>query len=130
MELLDRPGSKSTVWKYFGLKSDEEKRPVIDGYAFCRECKSKVAARSGNTSNLITHLPNNHPTIYAAFAKQKTEMTKSQSTALQQKSITEALVSSQPYDRKSKKWTELTNSVTFCIAKDILPMYSMEKPGF
>ena len=48
----------------------------------------------------------------------------------QQKSITEALVSSQPYDRKSKKWMELTNSVTFCIAKDMLPMYSVEKPGF
>ena len=25
---------------------------------------------------------------------------------------------------------ELTNSVTYCIAKDMLPMYSVEKPGF
>ena len=134
MELVDKPGCKSEVWKYFGLKCNEEKRPVIDGYAFCRECKAKVAARSGNTSNLIAHLRNNHPTIYAAFSKQKTETAKhsqsSKSTASQQKSITEVLVSSQPYDRKSKKWMELTNSVTFCIAKDMLPMYSVEKPGF
>ena len=48
----------------------------------------------------------------------------------QQISITEALISSQPYDRKSKKWMELTNSVTYRIAKDMLPMYSVEKPGF
>ena len=137
MELVEKPGCKSEVWKYFGLKCDEEKRPVMDGYAFCRECKNKVAARSGNTSNLIAHLRNNHPTIYAAFSKQKTETAKhnessksAASGASQQKSITEALVSSQPYDRKSKKWMELTNSVTFCIAKDMLPMYSVEKPGF
>ena len=78
MELVDKPGCKSEVWKYFGLKCDEEKRPVIDGYSFCRECKTKVAARSGNTSNLITHLRNNHPTIYTAYSKQKTETAKKQ----------------------------------------------------
>ena len=29
-----------------------------------------------------------------------------------------------------KKWKELTDSVTYCIAKDALPIYSVEKPGF
>ena len=73
MELVDKPGSKSAVWKFFGLKCDEEERPIIDGHVFCQRCKSKVAARSGNTSNLIAHLWNNHPTIYADFVKQKAE---------------------------------------------------------
>ena len=130
---MDKPGCKSAVWKYFGLKCDEEKRPVIDGHALCRQCKNKVAARNGNTSNLIAHLRNNHPTIYADFAKQKAEKAKqhpSNKSAPQQISITEALISSQPYDQKSKKWMELTNSVTYCIAKDMLSMYSVEKPGF
>ena len=133
MELVGKPGCKSAVWKHFGLRCDEEKRPIIDGYAFCQECKNKVAARNGNTSKLIAHLRNNHQNIYAVFAKQKAVKAKqnqSASATSQQKSITEALVSSQPYDRKSKKWMELTNSVTYCIAKDMLPMYTVEKPGF
>ena len=60
----------------FGLKCDEEKHPVIDGHAFCRQCKNNVAARNGNTLNLIAHLRNNHPTLYADFTKQKAEKAK------------------------------------------------------
>ena len=71
MELVDKPGCKSAVWKYFGLKCDEEKRPVIDGHAFCRQCKNKVAARNGNTSNLIAHLRNNRPTIFMPTLQNK-----------------------------------------------------------
>ena len=128
MELVDKPGCKSAMWKYFGLKCDEEKRHVIDGHALCRQCKNEVAARNGNTSNLIAHLPNNHPTINADFAKQKAEKAKqhpSNKSAPQQLSITEVLISNQPYNIKSKKWMEFTNSVTYCIAKDMLPMYSV-----
>ena len=51
-------------------------------------------------------------------------------SAPQQISISEAFISSQPYDCKSKKWMKLTNSVTYCIAKDMLPMYRVEKPRF
>ena len=39
MKLVDKPGCKSAVWKYFGLKCDEEKCPVIDGHAFCPQYK-------------------------------------------------------------------------------------------
>lgn len=52
--------------------------------------------------------------MYANFAKQKAEKAKQQpsnKSASQQKSIRETFVSSQPYDQKSKKWMEFTNSV-------------------
>ena len=68
MELVDKPGYKSAVWKYFGLRCDV----VIDWHEFCRERKGKVAAHNGNTSNFIAHLRNNHPTIYANFWKGQT----------------------------------------------------------
>ena len=35
-----------------------------------------------------------------------------------------------PYVRNSKKWEKLTGAVTSCLAKDIMPIYSVEKPGF
>ncbi len=47
-----------------------------------------------------------------------------------QLTISEALSRSQKYDRKSKRWQELTDSVTYCLAKDMMPIYSVEKPGF
>ena len=135
MELVDKPGGKSVVWKYFALRSDETtKQPINDGYAYCRQCKKKVAARNGNTSNLISHLRYNHPSVYAEFTTLKTDKDKAGNSVTHgthsQPSIEEALMSSQSYDNKSKKWVELTNAVTYCIAKDMLPLYTVEKAGF
>ena len=31
------------------------------------------------------------------------------------------------YDRSSKKWKHLTGSVTYCLVKDMLPLYTVEK---
>ncbi len=36
----------------------------------------------------------------------------------------------QRYERKGKKWKELTDAVMFYIAKDCLLLYTVEKPGF
>ena len=47
-----------------------------------------------------------------------------------QQSIERAFSLSQKYDRKGKKWQQLTNKVTRCIAKDMLPISIVEKPGF
>ena len=44
--------------------------------------------------------------------------------------IKEALEKGKKYQRHGKKWEELTDSVTYCLAKDKLPMYSVEKEGF
>ena len=34
------------------------------------------------------------------------------------------------YDCSSKKWKQLTDSVTYCLAKDMLPLYTVENEGF
>ena len=34
------------------------------------------------------------------------------------------------YGRGSKKWEELTDSVSYYIAKDTMPIYAVEKTGF
>ena len=33
------------------------------------------------------------------------------------------------HERGSKKWKELTDAVTFCLVKDMMPIYSVEKEG-
>lgn len=40
------------------------------------------------------------------------------------------LKSAQKYDRNGKKWQKLTDSVTNCLAKDMMPIYSVEKEVF
>ena len=42
----------------------------------------------------------------------------------------EAMVRSQPYDRKGKKWKELSDSITYFIANDCLPTNTVEVAGF
>ena len=47
-----------------------------------------------------------------------------------QPSISEVMERSQAYERKGRRWKELTDSVTQCIAKDCLPIQTVNKPGF
>ena len=42
----------------------------------------------------------------------------------------DALSSAQKYTRNSKRWKQLTDAVTRGITKDMMSVYSVEKPGF
>ena len=131
MELVDKPGCKSAVW--VGLKCDEEKLPVIDGYAFCRQYKNKVIVHNGNTLNHITYLQNNHSTIYANFAKQRLRRLSStivikaphNNYQLQR----HLLAANLTIKKARNKWNLLIQLCTV-LQRDMLPMYSIEKPGF
>ena len=48
----------------------------------------------------------------------------------QQLTITSVLKKVQKYDRDTKKWRDITNTVTFCLSKDSLPIYTVHKLGF
>ena len=62
---------KSSIWSFFSLDEDSK-------YALCDDCKQKVS-RGGattkmfNTSNLVSHLKNNHPELYKTFESQKAQ---------------------------------------------------------
>ena len=42
----------------------------------------------------------------------------------------DSFVKTNMYSRGSSKWKKLTDSVTYCIAKDMLPIQIVEKEGF
>ena len=56
-QLVEKKGTTSHVWTFFGL----EKEGTDSDKVICRVCKKSVLARGGNTSNLVSHLKNNHP---------------------------------------------------------------------
>ena len=63
--LVTKPGIKSIVWDYFGLRKDPEGKPIDDGRVVCRSCLPLVVAKHGNTCNLVTHLWVNHSRIHS-----------------------------------------------------------------
>ena len=131
-ELLSKSRTKSKVWDYFGLQKGADGKPLDDGSAVCRTCRARVKAKYGNTSNLMSHLKTNHPSIYQEAMKSgKTPRIKS-TTLLPaaQSTIQESVECTQKYERKGKKWKELTDSITHCIAKDCLPINVVEQAGF
>ena len=65
--VVKKRNTTSVVWDYFGLKahsdgglvSSEAHLPV------CRSCGKSVPVKGGNTTNLLAHLRDHHPDLYA-----------------------------------------------------------------
>uniref|UniRef100_A0A3P8W7J8 BED-type domain-containing protein n=1 Tax=Cynoglossus semilaevis TaxID=244447 RepID=A0A3P8W7J8_CYNSE len=55
-----KPRSKSSVWLYFGFKGDKNGQPLNPDEAICRLCRKIVLVKSGNTTNLRSHLTRRH----------------------------------------------------------------------
>ena len=54
--LVDKPNTKSQVWKHFGLAPDADGKPKEIDKPRCKLCFEEVIAKYGNTSNLFAHL--------------------------------------------------------------------------
>ena len=120
---------KSAVWKYFSYKDEAAMKEET---AVCRICCKAVAARGGNTSNLISYLKIYHPLKHEEFQKlnaesQHSTTTKYKTDGKSQASIIDSIKATQKYDRNSRKWQKLTDAVMYCIGKDMLPVYTIEK---
>ena len=123
---------KSAVWKYFGYKDEAAMKEET---AICRICRKAVSVRGGNTSNLISHLKIHHLLKHEEFQKlnaesQHSTTTRNKTDGKSQVSIVDSIKATQKYDRNSRKWHKLTDAVTSCIGKDMLPVYTVEKEGF
>lgn len=122
------------IWTWFGFKkSDVEQKKVI-----CKMCGVTVTANKGNTSNLFSHLKSKHVLEYAesqrlrsAQSPANTGGNKNVSPATQQQpSIAEAFSKSIPYDRKSKRWNDITRAITTHLCKDMVPFQTVERSRF
>ncbi|KAK6182220.1 hypothetical protein SNE40_009950 [Patella caerulea] len=132
----------SRIWQYFGFAANNTNQ----NKTLCKICRKVIASKSGNTTNLFCHMKIHHPIQYGELQKTITINPKKQSSdssitdkdneksnascsslsSSKQKSIMESMT----YDKSSKRWVSLTNSVLGCLAKDMLPFYTCEKDGF
>ena len=77
----------------------------------------------------MAHLQVNHSRIHSELQSAIKMKATSSTTpcSISQCTLSESL---EGYDRKGKKWNELTEAVTYYIAKDAVPIRTVEKPGF
>ena len=119
------------MWTLFGFKADSKGQPVDENKPICQLCQHTIAVKGGNTSNLFSDLKNHHPKKYSELKAGNTELPiRGKEKQVYQPKITDALSSVQKYTQNSKCWKHLTDAVTRGIAKDMMPVYSVEKPGF
>lgn len=131
--LVPKRGGTSVIWDWFGFKtSDTEQASNI-----CKLCRRVVVAKGGNTSNLFHLLKNSHPRQYqeatATRGKISTSGTGSASGArpkTTQVTLQASFTSATPYDKNSKRWKDITRAITLYIAKDMVPIQTVERDGF
>ena len=120
-QLIEKYGTNSPVWKHFVLMTDESSGGIQPDSPVCRICGTQVRARTGNTSNYLLSLINKHSVVHkesraqmnaAGSEKQSTK------TGSQHRPTLFSVVSkTKPHDRNGRWWTELTDSITYWIAK-------------
>ena len=134
VELVYKSRYKSVVWTLFGFKADSKGQPTDENRPICKLCQQPIAVKGGNTSNLFSHLKTHHPKKYSELKARSIAATANKTSTVgkrkqpNQPSIINALTSVQKYKRGSKRWKQLTEAVTKGIAKDMMPVYSVEKP--
>uniref|UniRef100_A0A1B8XTJ4 BED-type domain-containing protein n=1 Tax=Xenopus tropicalis TaxID=8364 RepID=A0A1B8XTJ4_XENTR len=134
-QLLPKTGAMSVVWKYFGFKKSDVEQTII----ICKCCRAQVVAAGGNTSNLLHHLRHKHVLKYEECMKLRSASSSTSAgndrvdTATQnatQTSLKDAFTKGTAYDKKSTWWNDITNAITFHLAKDMVSLNTVEKVGF
>lgn len=102
----------------------EQKTPV------CKVCKKAVITKCSSTTNLFHHLKT-HPLQYEECLKLRPSCPQAKTPPqAKQTTIAASFSNAIPYDKKSKRWREITDAVTNFIAEDMIPINVVERPGF
>ena len=127
--LVSKRNTKAFIWKYFGFLPDENGRPR--GNPKCRLCGAEVLAKDSNTSNLYSHLCYKHPDEHSIVqAATGTKGKKTNDDSCRQPSLETTWDKTKMLSAKSQEYRRLMKSVTFCLARDMLPISTVDKVGF
>lgn len=133
-ELVKKVGATSVIWEWFGFRVSDTKQEDI----ICKVCRASVTARQGNTSNLFYHLRTKHVVEYEASQRRQRDIGGKRAhpseeigkTKAKQQSIAQAFSKGTPYDRKNKRWIDITRSITTHLCRDMVPFQVVERQGF
>ena len=89
-----------------------------------------MLAKGSNTSNLYSHLRFKHPDTHSVVQTITGTKGKKADNNVRQPSLETTWDKTKMLSAKSQEYKRLTKSVTFCLARDMLPMSTMDKVGF
>ena len=81
-------------------------------------------------SHLKVHHAKEHASIEKNKKKNKPLANKDSRDSRKQITLGEAIERTKPYTRGSQRWEEITESVTHFMAKEMIPINTVKKPGF
>ena len=125
--MVKKRNTKIAVWQHFGLRATEE-GVIVDkeqDKSVCRTCGTSMQAKGSNTTNLFQHIREHHPTIYAKIAPKASKQSPSAQACL-----SDMITKSTKYSPSSAQAKELNWAVTYYLAKDAVPLSTVDKPGF
>ena len=130
----------SPVWAHFGLGASDKGKARSDDVV-CHVCKAcawsqrvVTPATCSRTSEFTTCW--NSPRFKSCKSEGGTQKNGRAQLRVRRNQDSQPLYNSsafqkgRKYEQSSKKWKQLTDSVTFRLAKDMLPLYSVEKERF
>lgn len=115
----------SSMWNFFGFAPDDD----LQKQAICMQCHGIVKTKSGNTINLLNHFERHHKIQYEQATKDNPKK-KKPGRPTTQTSITQTLYNATPYPDSSRRHKEITEAVTFFLAKDMASMNTVQNDGF
>ena len=134
VQLVPKKNTKSKVWKYFGFTPNEDgSGPSDSDSPKCKLCLKNVSARWANTSNLVNHLKLHHISEYREIACATQSSRSSRKDKLKiggQQMLEQCMEKIKKFSTNSKEHRKLTEVVTNCIVRDVMPVYTVDKPGF
>ena len=130
--LIKKKNTKSAAWNFFGIEADEHgvSIPSQEHRPICRICYKSVPCKTGNTTNLFTHLRERHPDAYKEANQGNMNTKKASRSQGMQPTLETVVERSTHYDPKGSQAKELNHAVAYFLAKDMQPLQTVEKPGF
>jgi len=129
MDLQSPPASfRSKVWAHFGFKVTDHggKKVRVPDITICRHCSSDVSYKTGNTTNMISHMKRHHSEIFGEESAQACSR-KEKVQPKGQLSLFDCMKTKAPSKSHSRA---ITQSIGKFIACDIRPVSFVENVGF
>ena len=137
VQLVAKKNTKSKVWKYFGFVPNEDgSGPSDSDSPKCKLCLKNVSARWANTSNLLNHLKLHHISEYREVARAQSSIPTSRSSRRDkfkkdgQQTLEQCVEKVKKFSTNSKEHRKLNEAVTNCLVRGVMPVYTVDKPGF
>ena len=133
LELVAKKNTKSKVWKYFGFTPNEDGSPSDNDTPKCRLCLKDVLAWWSNTCNLLNHLKLHHISEYREILREQSSIVSPRKDKFKtdgQQTLEQCVEKISKFSNNCKEHRRFTEAVTNCIVRDVMPVYTVDKPGF